>query len=76
MNTQIAGYGEPAIAVQMDIHFLAAGKCEDLLTAAAKLASRIESFGSIDFEVSNPEKRLLSKGKQIIIVKKKNKNLP
>ncbi|MCJ7683647.1 MAG: hotdog fold thioesterase [Desulfobacteraceae bacterium] len=62
-------YGKMAIAVQTNIHFLAAGKCGDLLTATAKMTSRIESFGVIDFEITNKTGRLLSKGQQTVIFK-------
>ncbi|UCG08773.1 MAG: hotdog fold thioesterase [Desulfobacterales bacterium] len=63
--------GEPAVAVQTNIHFLAAGKCGDLLTATGKLNLRIESFGVIEFEVRNQERQLLSKGQQTIVFRKK-----
>lgn len=69
-------FGEPAIALQTNIHFLAAGKCGDLLTATAKLTSRFESFGLIEFEIKNQEGRLVSTGQQTIIFRKQNKNLP
>ena len=62
-------YGKTAIAVQTNIHFLAAGRCGDLLTATAKMTSRIESFGVIDFEITNQTGRLLSKGQQTVIFK-------
>ena len=67
-------FGEPAIALQTNIHFLAAGKCGDLLTATAKLASRIESFGVIEFDVRGHEGRLLSTGQQTVIIRKGKKN--
>ena len=63
-------FGEPAIALQTNIHFLAAGKSGDLLTATAELASRMKSFGVVEFKVSNQEERVLSKGQQIIIFRK------
>ena len=44
-------YGKTAIAVQTNIHFLAAGKCGDVLLATARLTSRVESFGIIVFEI-------------------------
>ena len=68
-------FGEPAVAIETNIHFLAAGKCGDLLTATAKLASRVESFGVIEFDVRSHEGRLLSTGQQTVIVKKGKKNL-
>ena len=65
--------GEPAVAVQTNIHFLAPGQCDDLLTATGKLNNRIESFGVIEFEVRNQEGLLLSKGLQTIIFRKKKR---
>lgn len=62
-------YGKTAIAVQTNIHFLAAARCGDLLTATAKVTSRIESFGVIEFEITNKAGRLLSKGQQTVIFK-------
>ena len=62
-------YGKTAIAVQTNIHFLAAGRCGDLLTATAEMTSRIESFGVIEFEITNKTGRLLSKGQQTVIFK-------
>ena len=62
-------YGITAIAVQTNIHYLAAGKRGDVLTATAKMTSRIESFGVIDFEITNQAGRLLSTGQQTVIFK-------
>lgn len=62
-------YGKTAIAVQTNIHYLAAGKRGDVLTATAKMTSRIESFGVIDFEITNQAGRLLSMGQQTVIFK-------
>ena len=61
--------GKTAIAIQTDIHFLSSGRCGDLLTATAKLTSRIESFGVIEFEITNEKGRLLSRGQQTVIFK-------
>jgi len=66
--------GEPAVALQTSIHYLASGKSGDLLTATAKLIDRTDSFGIIEFEVTNDEKRLLSTGEQIVIFRTMNKN--
>lgn len=67
-------FGKPAVAIQTSIHYLAAGKCGDLLTATAKLIDRSDSFGVIEFEVTNHEGRLLSTGEQIVIFSKMNEN--
>ena len=66
--------GEPSVALQTSIHYLASGKSGDLLTATAKLVDRSDSFGMIEFEVTNDEKRLLSTGEQIVIFRKMKKN--
>jgi len=60
----------PAVALQTSIHYLASGKSGDLLTATAKLIDRSDSFGIIEFEVTNNEKRLLSTGEQIVIFRR------
>jgi acyl-CoA thioesterase len=65
-------FGEPAIAIQTNIHFLNAAKRGDLLTADARLTSRFESFGMIEFEVKNHDGRLISTGQQTIIFRNKN----
>ena len=62
-------YGKTAIAVQTNIHFLAAGKCGDLLMSTARLTSRVESFGIIAFEIKNETGRLISTGQQTVIFK-------
>ena len=64
-------FSEPAVAIQTNIHFLAPGKCGDILTATAKLINRIDSFGVIEFEIKNHDERLLSLGQQTIIFRKK-----
>lgn len=65
--------GEPAVAIQTNIHFLAPGKCGDILSATGKLNNRIESFGVIEFEVRNQEGLLLSKGQQTVFFKKEKR---
>jgi acyl-CoA thioesterase len=62
-------YGKMAVAVQTDIHFLAAGKCGDLLTATASMKGRVKSLGVIDFEIKNQEGHVLAMGKQTVIFK-------
>jgi len=64
-------FGEPAVALQTNIHFLSPGMCGDFLTATAKFTSRVESFGVIAFEVRNHEGCLLSTGQQTIIFRKR-----
>ena len=63
-------FGEPAVALQHNIHFLAAGKSGDLLEATAKVTNRSNRVGLIEFEVRNQEGLLLAIGQQLIYFKK------
>jgi acyl-CoA thioesterase len=63
-------FGEPAVALQHNIHFLAAGKSGDLLEATAKMTNRSNRIGLIEFEVRNHEGLLLAVGQQLIYFKK------
>lgn len=63
-------FGEPAVALQQNIHFLAAGRCGDLLEATAKVVHRSNRIGLIEFEVKNQEGRFVAKGQQVIYFKK------
>ena len=62
-------FGEPAVALQHSIHFLAAGKSGDFLEAPAKLTNRSNRIGLIEFEVRNQEGLLLTTGQQLIYFK-------
>ena len=64
-------YGEPAVALQQNIHFLAAGKSGDFLEATAKVAHRSNRVGLIEFEVKNQEGLLLAIGQQVFYFKKR-----
>ena len=64
-------FGEPAVALQNNFHFLASGKAGDLLKATAKLVNRSNRIGLIEFEVTNQEGLQLAKGQQLIYFKKK-----
>jgi len=64
-------FGDMAMAIQTNIHFLAAGKSGDTLTATAEVTDRSEVFGVIRFEIMNQEGLLLSTGQQIVINKKR-----
>ena len=66
-------FGEPAVALQLNMHFLAPGKSGDLLEATAKVAQRSTRIGLIEFEVKNQEGNLLAKGEQVFYFKKRNK---
>jgi acyl-CoA thioesterase len=63
-------FGEPAVALQHNIHFLAAGKSGDLLEATAKVTNRSSRIGLIEFEVRNQEGLLLATGQQVIYFKR------
>jgi acyl-CoA thioesterase len=63
-------FGEPAVALQHNIHFLAAGKSGDLLEATAKVTNRSNRIGLIEFEVRNQDELLLAIGQQLIYFKK------
>ena len=65
-------FGEPAVALQHNIHFLAAGKSGDLLEATAKVINRSSRIGSIEFEVRNQAGSLLAIGQQLIYFKKED----
>jgi acyl-CoA thioesterase len=68
-------FGEMAVAVQTNIHFLSAGKSGDVLTATAKATNRSASLGVFEFEIRNHRGQLLSSGQQIVIHKKNKKRL-
>ena len=63
-------FGEPAVALQNNFHFLASGKTGDLLKATAKVVNRSNRVGLIEFEVANQEGLVLAKGQQLIYFKK------
>jgi acyl-CoA thioesterase len=67
-------FGEAAVALQHNIHFLAAGKSGDLLEATAKVTHRSNRIGLIEFEVRNHEGLLLAIGQQLIYFKKSDKS--
>ena len=67
-------FGESAVALQHNIHFLAAGKSGDLLEATAKVTNRSNRIGLIEFEVRNHEGLLLAIGQQLIYFKKSDKS--
>jgi len=64
-------FGESAVALQQNIHFLAAGKSGDFLEATAKVSHRSKRIGLIEFEVKNQEGLLIAIGQQVIYFKRK-----
>ena len=63
-------FGQPAVALQQNIHFLAAGRSGDFLEATAKVIHRSNRIGLIKFEVKNQEGLLVATGQQVIYFKK------
>lgn len=63
-------YGEPAVALQQNIHFLSAAKSGDHLEATAKVTHRSNRIGLIEFEVVNQEGISVAIGQQVIYFKK------
>ena len=59
-------FGEPAVALQQNIHFLAAGRSGDFLEATAEVIHRSSRIGLIKFEVKNQEGLLVAIGQQVI----------
>ncbi len=66
-------FGKPAVALQQNIQFLAAGKSGDFLEAIAKVTHRSNRIGFIEYEVRNQEGILLAVGQQIIYFKKRER---
>ena len=64
-------FGKPAVALQQNIQFLAAGKSGDLLEAIAKVIHRSNRIGLIEYEVKNQEGILIAIGQQIIYFRKR-----
>ena len=62
--------GEPAVALQQNIHFLAAGRSGDFLEATAKVVHRSSRIGLIEFQVKNQEGLAVAMGQQVIYFKK------
>jgi acyl-CoA thioesterase len=62
-------FGQPAVALQQNIHFLAAGRSGDFLEATAKVVHRSNRIGLIQFEVKNQEGLLVARGQQVIYFK-------
>jgi acyl-CoA thioesterase len=62
--------GEPAVALQQNIHFLLVAKSGDRLEAMAKVTHRSNRIGLIEFEVKNQEGLLIAKGQQVIYFRK------
>ncbi len=63
-------FGQSAVALQQNIHFLVAGRSGDFLEATAKVVHRSNRIGLIEFEVKNQAGRLVARGQQVIYFKK------
>jgi acyl-CoA thioesterase len=64
-------YGEPAVALQQNIHFLSSAKSGDRLWATAKVTHRSTRIGLIEFEVMNQEGLSIAIGQQVIYFRKR-----
>jgi acyl-CoA thioesterase len=62
--------GEPAVALQQNIHFLSAAKSGDRLEATARMTHRSNRIGLVEFEVKNQEGLSIAIGQQVIYFRK------
>ncbi len=65
--------GEPAVALQNNIHFLTAARSGETLEARSKVTHRSNRVGTIEFEVKNQDGVLLAKGQQLIYFTKRGR---
>ncbi len=63
-------FGESAVALQQNIHFLASSRSGDCLEATAKVVHRTSRIGLIEFQVKNQEGIVVAIGQQVIYFKK------
>lgn len=63
-------FGQPAVALQQNIHFLAAGRSGDFLEATARVVHRSNRIGLIKFEIKNQDGLVVAIGQQVIYFKK------
>lgn len=59
-------FGEPAVAIQNNIHFLSAGKPGDCLEATARVVHRTRRIGLIEAVVRNQHHEILAQCHQVI----------
>ena len=62
-------FGEPAVAIQNNIHFLSAGKPGDRLEATARVVHRTRRIGLVEAVVRNQRDEILAQCHQVIYFK-------
>jgi acyl-CoA thioesterase len=62
-------FGEPAVAIQNNIHFLSPGKPGDHLEATARIVHRTRRIGLIEALVRNQHQEILAQCHQVIYFK-------
>jgi acyl-CoA thioesterase len=62
-------FGEPAVAIQNNIHFLSAGKPGDRLEATARVVHRTRRIGLVEAVVRNQRHEILAQCHQVIYFK-------
>jgi len=62
-------FGEPAVAIQNNIHFLSPGKPGDRLTATARVVYRTRRIGLVEAMVRNQRQEILAQCHQVIYFK-------
>jgi acyl-CoA thioesterase len=62
-------FGEPAVAIQNNVHFLASGKPGDRLEATARVVHRTRRIGLIEAVVLNQNQQILAQCHQVIYFK-------
>lgn len=62
-------FGEPAVAIQSNIHFLSPGKPDDRLEATARVVHRTRRIGLVEAVVRNQRQEILAHCHQVIYFK-------
>jgi acyl-CoA thioesterase len=62
-------FGEPAVAIQNNIHFLSPGKPGDRLEATARVVQRTRRIGLVEAVVRNQRQEILAQSHQVIYFK-------
>jgi len=62
-------FGEPAVAIQNNMHFLSPGKPNDRLEATARVVHRTRRIGLVEAVVRNQRQEILAQCHQVIYFK-------
>jgi acyl-CoA thioesterase len=62
-------FGEPAVAIQNNLHFLSPGKPSDRLEATARVVHRTRRIGLVEAVVRNQPQEILAQCHQVIYFK-------